>query len=76
MFIRTWPEKLNLNFPRCISPDIDVLFLCVGHGEARKFLIENQVNPEIRIIDLSQDFRLESNNRLAHDRKALCLWFA
>jgi N-acetyl-gamma-glutamyl-phosphate reductase len=54
----------HLAFSASLSQDIDVLFLCVGHGEARKFLLENQVNPGIRIIDLSQDFRLESNNRL------------
>ena len=38
---------------------IDVLFLCVGHGEARKFLTEYPVADSIKIIDLSQDFRLE-----------------
>ena len=35
----------------------DVLFLCLGHGEARKYLQENPAT-ESRIIDLSQDFRL------------------
>lgn len=38
---------------------IDVLFLCVGHGDARKFLTEYPVADSIKIIDLSQDFRLE-----------------
>jgi len=38
--------------------DIDILFLCVGHGEAKKFLNENTVDEKIKIIDLSQDFRL------------------
>ncbi len=46
---------------------LDVLFLCVGHGEAKKFLSEHPVADSIRIIDLSQDFRLapasESGNR-------------
>src|SRR5450432_3524884 len=54
----------DLHFSENLFPDIDLLFLCVGHGEARKFLEENAIKPEIRIIDLSQDFRLESNNRL------------
>jgi N-acetyl-gamma-glutamyl-phosphate reductase len=53
-----------LRFTEFISQDIDLLFLCVGHGEARKFLQENPLNPEIRLIDLSQDFRLDSNRRL------------
>lgn len=56
----------NLRFTDILSQNIDLLFLCVGPGEARKFLQENQMNPEIRIIDLSQDFRLQSNNRLSY----------
>jgi N-acetyl-gamma-glutamyl-phosphate reductase len=41
---------------------IDVLFLCVGHGEAKKFLTEYPVADGIKIIDLSQDFRLEKQS--------------
>jgi N-acetyl-gamma-glutamyl-phosphate reductase len=44
-----------------LGGDIDVLFLCVGHGDAKKFLQENVVSKNIRIIDLSQDFRLASH---------------
>lgn len=44
------------------NSNIDVLFLCVGHGEAKKFLTETKVNDRICIIDLSQDFRLEGSN--------------
>ena len=41
--------------------DIDVLFLCVGHGEARKFLEEQSAGLEgMLIIDLSQDYRLHT----------------
>jgi N-acetyl-gamma-glutamyl-phosphate reductase len=38
--------------------NIDVLFLCVGHGEAAKLLQTLHVPDHVRIIDLSQDFRL------------------
>lgn len=38
---------------------IDVLFLCVGHGDARKFLEAHPVDKSVKIIDLSQDFRLK-----------------
>ena len=41
---------------------VDVLFLCVGHGDAKKFLAENEVNSKTKIIDLSQDFRLKAND--------------
>jgi N-acetyl-gamma-glutamyl-phosphate reductase len=40
----------------------DVIFLCVGHGEAMKFLVENKVHPATKIIDLSQDFRLKKGS--------------
>jgi N-acetyl-gamma-glutamyl-phosphate reductase len=36
---------------------LDVLFLCMGHGESKKFLAENSISANTRIIDLSQDFR-------------------
>ena len=36
----------------------DVIFLCLGHGESKKFLEENSIPESTRIIDLSQDFRL------------------
>jgi N-acetyl-gamma-glutamyl-phosphate reductase len=39
----------------------DVVFLCVGHGEAKKFLLANPVHQNTTIIDLSQDFRLAQN---------------
>jgi len=48
----------ELRFTEELSQDIDVLFLCVGHGTAKKFLQENPVAAGIKIIDLSQDFRL------------------
>jgi N-acetyl-gamma-glutamyl-phosphate reductase len=54
----------DMLFSESLSQDIQVLFLCVGHGEARKFLQENTLHPDIRLIDLSQDFRLASNNRV------------
>jgi len=37
-----------------------VLFLCSGHGASKKFLEENAIPEEIRIVDLSTDFRDES----------------
>lgn len=45
---------------------VDVLFLCVGHGDARKFLTEYAVNDKIKIIDLSQDFRLSPKSGIGN----------
>lgn len=54
----------DLKFTDKLQEDIDTLFLCVGHGDASKFLEANKINSKIKIIDLSQDFRLakEGNN--------------
>ncbi len=54
--------ETDLVFAEYLDQDIDVLFLCVGHGDAMKFLAENSIASHIKIIDLSQDFRLNSNN--------------
>jgi N-acetyl-gamma-glutamyl-phosphate reductase len=35
-----------------------VLFLCLGHGDSKKFLSENNISDNIKIIDLANDFRL------------------
>ena len=48
----------DLRFTDELSSAIDVLFLCVGHGDAKKFLDANPIAAGIKIIDLSQDFRL------------------
>lgn len=47
---------------------VDVLFLCVGHGEAKTFLEENGIDERIKIIDLSQDFRLAAKSKF-NDRQ-------
>ena len=53
--------EIDLRFTSELSQAIDVLFLCVGHGDAKKFLAKNPINDRIKIIDLSQDFRLRAN---------------
>ena len=59
--------ETDLHFTGELSNDIDVLFLCVGHGDAKKFLAANTIAENIKVIDLSQDFRL-ANNVTFNDR--------
>lgn len=40
---------------------LNVIFLCSGHNESKKFLTENTVPDSVKIIDLSTDFRDQSN---------------
>lgn len=39
--------------------DIDVLYLCMGHGKSRAFWEEHQMPEDLRVIDLAQDYRDE-----------------
>jgi len=58
--------ETDLKFTNELNNNIDVLFLCVGHGEAKKFLDETNIDDTIRIIDLSQDFRLHQKSAIAN----------
>lgn len=40
---------------------IDALFICSGHGDSKKFIESHEIPARVKIIDLSQDYRDESN---------------
>lgn len=48
----------DMKFTDRFSWDVDVVFLCMGHGESRKLLERQEIPAGVHIIDLSQDFRL------------------
>ena len=49
----------SLSFDAEWHSEVDVVFLCVGHGEAKKFMDEYGAQFDgVLVIDLSQDFRL------------------
>lgn len=47
-----------LKFSSSFDKDADVVFLCLSHGESKKFLNENTFSVKTKIIDLGNDFRL------------------
>jgi N-acetyl-gamma-glutamyl-phosphate reductase len=51
----------TLVFADQINDNIDVLFLCFGHGESKKFLTETTIPDHVKIIDLANDFRLTND---------------
>lgn len=53
----------TIRFTGEMNADADVLFLCLGHGESKKFLTENQIPDKVRIIDLANDFRLSDQSQ-------------
>lgn len=46
-------------FTDTVNPEADVVFLCLGHGNAIEFLKNNTFSKHTKIIDLSRDFRPE-----------------
>jgi N-acetyl-gamma-glutamyl-phosphate reductase len=53
--------ETNLVFSNVHDLDADVIFLCMGHGESKKFIQEYKLSEDLRIVDLSQDFRYAKN---------------
>lgn len=49
---------IEMNFTDTINPNVNVVFLCLGHGKSISFLKENQFASHTKIIDLGNDFRL------------------
>ena len=41
--------------------EIDLLFFCTAHGDTRKFLESHALPDELKVIDLSMDYRIKSN---------------
>lgn len=51
----------EIRFVNEINASVDVVFLCLPHGESASFLKNNHFSPATKIIDLSNDFRLADN---------------
>ena len=58
----------EMEFTQEINADVDVLFLCLGHGNSTAFLKENSFSENTKIIDLSNDFRLTAD-RILDDKE-------
>ena len=56
--------ETEMEFAESLDDGIDVVFLCLGHGDSAPFLEAHEIPDGVTIIDLSQDFRLD---RETHD---------
>ena len=54
----------DLKFSGKLNDDVDVVFLCLGHGESKKFLAENKITDKVKVVDLANDFRLSQSSKL------------
>lgn len=50
-----------LKFTASLEKDVDVLFLCLGHGLSRDYLAKMDLPKSCKIIDLGNDFRLDDD---------------
>ena len=50
--------ETDLLFGDKINTKVDVLFLCLGHGNSKAFIADYEWSTQTKIIDLSNDFRL------------------
>lgn len=58
--------ETDLKFSDEIKDTVDVIFLCLGHGESKKFLEQNKIADSIKIIDLANDFRLIPDSKIGN----------
>lgn len=59
------PDMLGITeimFTDSVAPDVDVVFLCLGHGNSGSFLQEHKFSENTCVIDLSNDFRLADDS--------------
>ncbi|MEZ7499515.1 N-acetyl-gamma-glutamyl-phosphate reductase [Flavobacterium sp. Arc3] len=54
---------IEMNFTDTVNPNVNVVFLCLGHGKSISFLENNQFASHTKIIDLGNDFRLTKDNQ-------------
>jgi len=51
----------DLVFTDTINPEVNLVFLCLGHGQSKAFLEKHPFASHTRMIDLGNDFRLNSD---------------
>ena len=61
-------DEINIEFTNTIK-ESDVIFLCQGHGKSYDFLLTSSINQKTKIIDLSQDFRLEKSITIGNNKR-------
>ena len=53
--------ETDLKFSAAHHFEVDVIFFCAGHGEAKKFVAANVIPSNVKLIDIGNDFRLNAD---------------
>ena len=56
--------QTSLKFTDKTDIEVDILFLCLGHGRSQEFLKEHKISEGTLIIDMSRDFRLKDHDTI------------
>ena len=56
-------DQKRWSFTDQVNSDVDVLFLCLGHGHSVQFLMDHKFSDHTKIIDLGNDFRLNDDSK-------------
>lgn len=54
--------ETELTFDEQLNTEVDVVFLCSGHGKSKGIVATNAIPESAKVIDLSSDFRLANTN--------------
>ncbi|MGI9542187.1 MAG: N-acetyl-gamma-glutamyl-phosphate reductase [Cyclobacteriaceae bacterium] len=54
--------EVEMTFSSNVTVDVDVLFLCQGHGKAKEFFQKQDIPSSIKVVDLSHDFRISDDS--------------
>ncbi|TDN87599.1 N-acetyl-gamma-glutamyl-phosphate reductase [Salegentibacter sp. 24] len=58
--------ETELQFSGDINKNVNVVFLCLGHGNSVKFLAGNTFSEKTKIIDLSTDYRMSGEHSFVY----------
>ncbi|KPM32713.1 N-acetyl-gamma-glutamyl-phosphate reductase [Croceitalea dokdonensis DOKDO 023] len=60
--------QTQMEFSNTVHQQIDIVFLCLGHGNSTQFLKDHPFSENTLIIDLSNDFRLQSDAKFHNEQ--------
>ena len=53
---------LDMRFTDQIGTQVDLIFLCMGHGRSATFMEQHSFGENVKVIDLSHDFRIDGTH--------------
>lgn len=58
--------ETELSFSDKLPVDVEAVFLCLPHGESIPYLGDHVIGPDVKIVDLSRDFRMKGDHRFIY----------